>query len=323
MTLHLTTDEFLRLWEEAAPARRLEDGAMLYTMPPELGEGYAYDWKFGSGSWIRLFKQRYLQDILVAQPEWLHPVEFTVLLSGQIATDQGDIVGNGNALISGGGIQRDIKLQLQGEVPCLGVTLEFSPEDFIRLFAQEGLVFPEDVRLLVKQDDWQTLCFPKMTREIRAITQAILNCPFEGLTRRLYLQAKSQELVALMIAAVLGPQPKNEGAKALRPTTAVKLEQVRQILDGNLEDPPTITDLAQQVGLSERTLQRGFQRLYGNTVFGYLTQKRMAKARHLLHGRPASVAEVANLVGYANPSHFGVAFKRIYGITPQECIQGK
>ncbi|MBF2098136.1 MAG: helix-turn-helix transcriptional regulator [Gloeomargaritaceae cyanobacterium C42_A2020_066] len=323
MTLHLTTDEFLRLWDVANPTGPLADGAILYTMPPELGEGYAYDLKFGSGSWIRLYNLRYLQDILVSQPEWLHPVEFTVLLSGQIATDQGDIVGNGNALISGGGIQRDITLRFQGEVPCLGITIESSPEDFIRLFTQEHPEPPQEVRLLVKQDDWQTLCFPKMTAGIRAIAQAILNCPFQGITRRLYLQAKSQELIALMLATILGKQSKVRDEACPKPPTAAKLDQARQVLDGNLEDPPTITVLAKQVGLSERTLQRGFQQLYGNTVFGYLTQKRMEKARCLLHGRLTSVAEVANLVGYANPSHFGAAFKRFYGITPQECIRGK
>ena len=77
------------------------------------------------------------------------------------------------------------------------------------------------------------------------------------------------------------------------------------------------------VGVSDRTLRRGFQELFSTTVFGYLASQRMSKAQWLLREEKLTVAEVAVMVGYSNPSHFAGAFKRQFGMTPRECLAGK
>ena len=89
------------------------------------------------------------------------------------------------------------------------------------------------------------------------------------------------------------------------------------------ENPPSALELAQLVGVSDRTLRYGFRELFGTTVFGYLTSKRMEQAQQLLRSGKLTVAEVANLVGYAHQGHFAVAFKRKFGITPTECLSAK
>ena len=45
----------------------------------------------------------------------------------------------------------------------------------------------------------------------------------------------------------------------------------------------------------------------------------MSEARKLLEESKYNVAEVAYLVGYANPSHFSRAFSRYFGVPPKEC----
>ncbi|WP_322744546.1 MULTISPECIES: helix-turn-helix domain-containing protein [unclassified Nodularia (in: cyanobacteria)] len=53
-----------------------------------------------------------------------------------------------------------------------------------------------------------------------------------------------------------------------------------------LEYPPSLCELAQQVGVSVRTLQRGFSALFNTTVMGYLTQQRLDNAQsRLLRGQ--------------------------------------
>jgi AraC-like DNA-binding protein len=69
-----------------------------------------------------------------------------------------------------------------------------------------------------------------------------------------------------------------------------------------VENPPSLLELAQLVGVSDRTLRRSFQELFGTTVFGYLTEKRMEQAEILLREGNSSVAEVANIVGYSHLS---------------------
>lgn len=70
------------------------------------------------------------------------------------------------------------------------------------------------------------------------------------------------------------------------------------------------------MGVSDRTLQKGFKTVFGVTPFAYLTQQRMTWAEQLLRQSDRTVAEVANLVGYANPAQFAAAFKRQFGISP-------
>lgn len=62
-----------------------------------------------------------------------------------------------------------------------------------------------------------------------------------------------------------------------------------------LENLPLLMELAQMVGVSDRTVRYRFRQLFGTTVFGYLTNKRMEKAEQLLRSRKLTVTEVANL----------------------------
>lgn len=48
----------------------------------------------------------------------------------------------------------------------------------------------------------------------------------------------------------------------------------------------------------------------------------MEQAEQLLRQPAYTVAAVANRVDYANPAQFAAAFKRHFGMTPSECMQG-
>jgi AraC family transcriptional regulator len=50
----------------------------------------------------------------------------------------------------------------------------------------------------------------------------------------------------------------------------------------------------------------------------YQIKLRMETARHLLRETAASVVEIANDVGYSNPSHFAQQFRRETGFTPSD-----
>lgn len=44
------------------------------------------------------------------------------------------------------------------------------------------------------------------------------------------------------------------------------------------QTPPSLEELAQQVGLDVRKLSGGFRRVYGSTVFGFLQEYRLEQA---------------------------------------------
>ncbi|MEL6845426.1 MAG: helix-turn-helix transcriptional regulator, partial [Bacteroidota bacterium] len=72
--------------------------------------------------------------------------------------------------------------------------------------------------------------------------------------------------------------------------------------------------------LNEYQLKVGFKNVYGNTVYQHLTNYKMEHARRLLDKQDLRVNEVSDLVGYSNPSHFIVAFKRRFGVTPKKYL---
>jgi AraC-like DNA-binding protein len=135
----------------------------------------------------------------------------------------------------------------------------------------------------------------------------------------MYLQAKVFELLVIQLDW-LGQQQVEQISMR---TTRDRIYHARDILLADLEQTPTVPELAQQVGVSVGTLQRQFRTLFGTTVFGYLTDQRMKQAEQLLRQGHCSITEIAAIVGYSNPGHFAAAFKRKFGMTPYECLLGK
>ena len=60
--------------------------------------------------------------------------------------------------------------------------------------------------------------------------------------------------------------------------------------------------------------------MYGDTVFGFLFEYKMERARQLLSGGSLNVNEVSAKVGYSAASHFISAFKKKFGITPKQYL---
>lgn len=110
---------------------------------------------------------------------------------------------------------------------------------------------------------------------------------------------------------------------ALKSQSIDRIYQARDILKTRLENPPSVVELARQIGVSDRTVRNGFQELFGTTIIGYSIALRLQQAEQLLREKQLSVAEVANLVGYSHLGYFAKVFKRQFGITPSECLAGK
>ena len=138
----------------------------------------------------------------------------------------------------------------------------------------------------------------------------------------MYLQAKVFELLAMQLDVISADQQPRHDLPRLKPETIARLHDAKEILTTQFEHPPSLIELAQQVGVSDRTLQRGFQTLFQTSVVGYLTQRRLEQAETLLRQGNLKVSEVATAVGYGNMGHFAVAFKRRFGITPSQCLAG-
>jgi len=80
----------------------------------------------------------------------------------------------------------------------------------------------------------------------------------------------------------------------------------------------TLTKLAAEANLEERTFLRRFQKATGMTSSEYCQRIRVGRARSILQQGNQSVERIAWDVGYADPGAFRKVFTRIVGLTPSE-----
>ncbi|RIV21524.1 AraC family transcriptional regulator [Fibrisoma montanum] len=209
-------------------------------------------------------------------------------------------------------------LHLQG--PSVSTfAVQFSPGLFRRfLDDQHGIDFLDSLAEDMDKEKAHSLApfNPSATPAMKAILYAFLNCPFVGLTKRLFLEAKLLELLALQIEQVSATQ--SRPATGLRKDDVDKLITVRNWLDEHFLQPTTLLEIARSVGLNDFKLKKGFRTLFNTTVFGYLTDLRMNHARQLLLERQQTVAEVADTLGYQYVHHFSHAFRKHFGYLPSE-----
>ena len=101
-------------------------------------------------------------------------------------------------------------------------------------------------------------------------------------------------------------------------TTGRKVQNVRRIINSNLEKEISIEELACKVNLNRTTLQKIFKEMYGLTVNEYRTKARLQLAKNLLVSTDLSKTEIAGRCGYANASKFSEVFKRNEGVLPKD-----
>lgn len=157
----------------------------------------------------------------------------------------------------------------------------------------------------------------KTTLQMRQIIQQLLQCPYQGLMQQLYLESKALELLSLQFTQWAEDEQRSNLTFKLRADEVERLHEARAFLLDNVSAPPSLMELARQVGLNERKLKQGFRQVFGTTVFGYLRDYRMQQAKQLLHNSNLTVASIAAMVGYRNPEAFSVAFQRQFAISPK------
>jgi AraC-like DNA-binding protein len=88
------------------------------------------------------------------------------------------------------------------------------------------------------------------------------------------------------------------------------------LLHSKPNHPWTLEELAREVGLSRSTLAERFAHFVGQPPMHYLTHWRMQMAASLLSDGAASVAAIAEDVGYESEAAFSRAFKKLVGAPP-------
>ncbi|WP_160712888.1 helix-turn-helix transcriptional regulator [Chitinophaga solisilvae] len=148
-----------------------------------------------------------------------------------------------------------------------------------------------------------------------AIINKILYSDYTGIMKRVYLENKVQELLTLALERITFEAFIPAGLN-LHPGDIERLQEARDWLLKNMDDPCTLRELAQKVFMNEFKLKKGFRQLFGTSVFDFLLEARMEKAYQLLFSTDTPVREIAMMTGYKSIPAFTAAFRSRYGEPP-------
>jgi len=155
--------------------------------------------------------------------------------------------------------------------------------------------------------------------QISIILNQIINEKLSENVKNLYLKGKIFELLGIYF------NDSNDLNIEQCPFLAdeknvVKIKMAKEIIIKNFENPPSLKELSTEVEIPLKNLKTGFKQIYGNTVFGFLTDYKMNTASKMLSSRSFNVNEVSTHLGYSSSSHFINVFKKKFGITPKKYL---
>ncbi|MFL5832237.1 MAG: AraC family transcriptional regulator [Solirubrobacteraceae bacterium] len=161
--------------------------------------------------------------------------------------------------------------------------------------------------LVLREDEWDCPLIPLLADEI------VKDEPGQ--------EAVLDRLLDLLLIAVLRSwfaRPDAAAPTWYRAYADPVVGHALRLLHHNPAHAWTLAELAREVGTSRATLARRFQELVGEPPMTFLTGWRIALAADLLREPGATIASVAQEVGYGSPFALSTAFKRLRGVSPRE-----
>ena len=97
-----------------------------------------------------------------------------------------------------------------------------------------------------------------------------------------------------------------------------RIRRVTNVLDQQYRDPPSLEQLADDVGLSASRLAHLFREEVGRSIQSYILERRLIMAAMLIVQTHERISQIAYSVGFGDVSNFNHAFKRRFGMSPRQ-----
>lgn len=95
-----------------------------------------------------------------------------------------------------------------------------------------------------------------------------------------------------------------------------QLRRAYEFIDANLGADPSISEVADQCGLSSSYFSRAFKRESGFSPHRWLMKRRVERAKELLRDAGQQLADIAQICGFVDQSHFARVFSKSEGCSP-------
>ena len=288
---------------------------IIWQYPKQLGKGTYREIQLRQGVELAIDDYRLHDDVIMQHSERSHPLEYCFSIAGKSTPNS---IPSGQYSLCGSGIAPIEKWEQSAAEPIVGINVHIEPEVFQAFLGNRELASIGLEHLIRESDRYYYNRRGKTNIAMQTVLHQILHCPFQDITKRIYLESKVWELMALLI------EEEKERHQSKRSTFTLKLDDIdrihhaKEILTQQIDNPPLLLDLARQVGLNDCTLKRGFREVFGTTAFGYLHNHRLEQARQLLLENRFNVSEIAAQVGFGSCSYLSKVFRKKYGVSPKQ-----
>ena len=174
--------------------------------------------------------------------------------------------------------QRELPINLEIQPKTTLISLLISIEKFHSLFSKESgyIPFLSDENSSKKYYD-----DAEIKPTVSIVLQQIINSNINSSIRELYVKGKVYELLSLHFQ-------KDETVEGeycpflVDEQNVLKIRKAKEIIIDRMSEPPSLQELANEIGLNIKKLKEGFKQIYGDTVYSFLFDYKMEHSRRLL-----------------------------------------
>jgi AraC-like DNA-binding protein len=159
-------------------------------------------------------------------------------------------------------------------------------------------------------DTRQAVVLP-MPLYVSAPLREAMSGQFSGAARKLFAQARILDYLGGLLSFVMSDE-----LAPSQPAPDRKVEELHHYLLSLEGQMPTLIDLAREFGISARRLNADFTAKYGQSIYGFVMEHRLAQAHDILLAEPLPMKTLATRLGYSHVNHFSAAFKKRFGYPP-------
>ncbi|MAX69731.1 MAG: transcriptional regulator [Flavobacteriaceae bacterium] len=152
-----------------------------------------------------------------------------------------------------------------------------------------------------------------MTPEMFLLVEQFFSNTYDGGIKMMFYKSHMTALLAHYFGQLANQQTIKTDTAQLE-----KINLAQDILLSDLENPPSLTELAQRIGTNTNKLKKEFKAQFGVPVFKYLQNERLKKAYNLIKNEQKSIQEAAWAVGYDSLGSFSNAFEKKFGYRPSQ-----
>ncbi len=211
--------------------------------------------------------------------------------------------------------QRDLPIEMEVLSGSKIIILLISIDKFHSFFSE----FTKHISFLDSENQDKKYYSAKdlLPKEMVVLNQ-LLNHKLHQSLEKLYSKGKVYELLSLYFN--LSSDDDEKCPFLEDEDNVLKIKKAKEIIIDRMAEPPSLNELANEIGLTLKKLKDGFKHIYGETVFNFLIDYKLDYARKLLESKKHNVTEISGIIGYSTSSHFISAFKKKFGTTPKRYL---